>query len=236
MSGRPASLPTVSVILIVRNGAATIAEALASVRRSKLQPLEILVIDGQSDDDTARIAACAPGVRVVPQTGTGIAAAYNQGIALARGELIAFLSHDDLWTDGKLDRQVARMHAQPELLFTVGMVEHFLDGDVPPPGLRPGLLDAPVPGYLMETLMARRAVFGQVGLFDAGYRVSEDTDWFARARDAGVPSALLPEVLLRKRVHGGNASLNAPEINQLLLRALRSSIARKRAGVPDTPA
>jgi glycosyltransferase involved in cell wall biosynthesis len=218
----------VSVVLIVRNGAATIAEALASVLRSPTQPLEVLVIDGNSSDDTVAIASRFPRVTVVPEESPGIANAYNQGIALARGDLVAFISHDDLWTDGKLDRQLAVMQAQPELLFTVGMVEHFLAGDRPPPGFRRELLAGPCPGFIMETLMARQAAFDVVGHFDPSFRVSEDTDWFARARDAGVAMALLPEVLVRKRVHGDNASLNTANINQLLLRALRGSVARKR--------
>lgn len=81
---------------------------------------------------------------------------------------------------------------------------------------------------VMETLLARREIFGRVGRFDPRFPVGEDTDWFARARDAGLGPVVLPEVLVRKRVHGGNASLSAARTNDLLLRALRHSIARKR--------
>ena len=92
------------------------------------------------------------------------------------------------------------------------------------------ILDRPVPGLVMEALMARKRVFEQVGPFDPSFPVSEDTDWFARARDAGVPMAVLPDVLVRKRVHSANSSLGTPAINALLLRAMRGSIQRKRAG------
>ncbi len=221
--------PTVSVVLIVRNGETMIGEALASVHRAETKPLEILVIDGHSTDRTAEIAAGFPLVRVIPEAGRGIANAYNQGIAAARGDIVAFISHDDMWTDGKLDKQLSFMRANPELLFTVGMVEHFLEGDTPPPGFRTELLDRPHPGYIMETLMARKAVFEVVGLFDPNFAVSEDTDWFARARDVGAPSAMLPETLVRKRVHSTNSSLNERNINGLLLRALRNSLERKKA-------
>lgn len=219
----------VSVIMIVRNGERTIAEALASVYRSKIKPLEILVVDGHSTDRTAEIAAAYPLVRVVPETERGIPNAYNQGIAEARAPIVAFLSHDDLWTDGKLDRQLPFMRARPELLFTVGMVEHFLEGDTPPPGFRRELLDGPCPGYIMETFMARKQVFDIVGLFDPKFPIGEDTDWFARARDLRVPAEMLPETLVRKRVHTTNASLNDVNNSALLLHALRGSIARKRS-------
>lgn len=225
---------TVSVVVIVRNGEATIGEALASVLRSRTKPLEILVIDGHSTDRTAEVAASFPWVRVIAQTGRGIANAYNQGIAAAQSDIVAFISHDDIWTDGKLDSQLAVMRANPDLLFTVGMVEHFLDGETLPPGFRRELLDHPCPGYIMETLMARKAAFEIVGLFDPKFAVSEDTDWFARARDLDAPSAMLPQTLVRKRVHSANSSLNAGNINSLLLRALRNSLERKKAQKPSS--
>ena len=218
---------TVSIILVVRNGAQYIAEALTSVQRAGRAPLEILLIDGHSTDSTVETASRFPGVRIVPQDGKGIPAAYNQGIALARGDTVAFISHDDIWMDAKLDLQLRAMEADPSLEFTVGMVEHFLAGSAPPPGFRQDLLTKPVPGLIMEALVARKSVFDRVGLFDTSFAVAEDTDWFARAKDAGAKMAVLPQILVRKRVHDSNSSLNTANINHLLLRALRGSIDRK---------
>lgn len=221
----------VSVILIVRNGAAYIAQALESVYQSQLQPNEILVVDGGSTDDTPAIAAQFPLVRILRQNSQGIANAYNEGIEQARGEFLAFISHDDLWLPDKLYRQIAYLQAHPEVSCTLTMVEHFLEpGTSPPPGFRLELLERPYPGWIMETLVARRAAFDRVGGFDPIFPVGEDTDWFARARDAGVVPVVLPEVLVRKRVHGDNSSLKEPHINPLLLLALRRSIERKRTG------
>jgi len=222
--------PGVSVVMIARNGAAFIVDALNSVFRSRLRPLEVLVIDGGSTDDTAAVAAAVPGVTVIAQASCGISAAYNEGVALARGDLLAFLSCDDLWLPGKLDRQVPLMQADPGLHYSFTMAEHFLQpGCAPPPGFRRTLLDRPVPGMLPETMIARPAAFARVGGFDPALAVGGDTDWFARARDAGLKMALLPEVLLRKRVHGANTSLADPQINGQLLTVLRDSLARKRA-------
>jgi glycosyltransferase involved in cell wall biosynthesis len=227
-------VPAVSVVLVVRNGEAYLAEALRSVLDSTLQPVEIIVIDGGSTDRTADIAGGFVGVRVVPQSSRGIASAYNEGVAQARGELIAFISHDDRWLPGKLDLQAGFMRAHPEVLMSFTHVQHVLEpGVVAPPGFRRELLDGPVPGFIMETLMARPAAFAKVGPFDSSYAVAEDTDWFARARDATIPTELLPETLTVKRVHGTNASLSTPQINGLLLKALRRSIERKRATEVD---
>jgi len=221
---------SVSVILIVKNGAEHIADALESVHQSTIQPLEVLVVDGGSTDDTVSIAQGYPTVRVVEQQSTGIPNAYNEGIAAARGDLIAFISHDDQWLPGKLDAQVPFMEARPELLLSVTHIQHYMEEGVERPAhIRPELLEKPVPGFLMETLLARPEVFDRVGGFNADFAVSEDTDWYARVKDAGIEIGVLPETFTRKRVHGGNASMTNPDLSKLLLKAMRASIQRKRA-------
>ena len=67
---------------------------------------EILLIAGHSTDATRRIACGFPKVQYFLQGGDGIPDAYNQGVNLAKGELVAFLSSDDLWTPEKLEVQV----------------------------------------------------------------------------------------------------------------------------------
>ena len=219
----------VGVILIVRNGERFVREALESVLAQTRRPEEILVIDGHSEDDTVAIAGGYPGVTVVEQSGMGIANAYNQGISQSRCDLLAFISHDDRWMPNKLELQLAALASQPDALLSFTHVQHVLaDGASPPAGFRTTLLDGPVPGFIMETLVARRAVFDTVGLFDPSFAVGEDTDWFARARDAHVPTVVLPETLVVKRVHDSNSSLSHSGLNDLLLKALRQSIARKR--------
>ncbi len=228
-SALPAGPLPVSLVLVVRNGARFIAQALTSVRTGRAWPTEIIVVDGASSDDTAAIATAVPGVRLLAQTGSGIAAAYNQGIAAAREDLIAFLSHDDLWLPDKLARQFAHLRAHPEVPGVLCHCEHFLEpGCDCPPGFRRELLGVARPGWIMEALLARRDLFARIGGFQAAYRVGEDSDWFARVRDAGLALTVLPELLVRKRVHGGNATLAGTDTNVHLLRALRASIARKR--------
>lgn len=221
--------PTVSVILIVRNGAEFIAQALESIFQSQLRPLEIIVVDGDSSDETVAIAERFPLVRVWRQTTKGIANAYNEGIQQAKGQYLAFISHDDVWMPGKLDLQIAYLQNHPETGAVLCHVEHFLEeGRQCPPGFRPELLGVARPAWIMEALAARPAVFERVGGFDPSFAVSEDSDWFARALDGGVKLEVLPEMLVRKRVYGGNATLSGTQTNPLLLKALRSSIQRKR--------
>jgi glycosyltransferase involved in cell wall biosynthesis len=225
-------MSTISVVLVVRNGAATIRQALDSVFRSVRKPSEIVLVDGRSNDATVEIAMTYPHVRVIDDGGLGIAHAYNLGIGAVTGDLICFISHDDIWCDGKLDIQTPVMEADPSLLYSTGQVVHFLDGEVTPPGFRTELLDTAAPGVIPETLMARPEAFARVGLMDETLKGGEDTDWFARARDLGLKSAALPDVLARKRVHGSNTSLNNGQLTGSLLHILRASVERKRGGSP----
>lgn len=217
---------SVSVVMVVRNGADHIEHALASLMRAGRTPLEIIVVDGNSSDATVAIAGRNPLVRIVRQAGTGVADAYNLGIAQARGEVIAFLSHDDLWTDGKLAIQMPLLEADPAIMLSFGHVCHVLAGD-PPPNFRRDLLDRSVPGYIMETLVARREAFTLVGPFDTAFSSGEDVDWISRARDLGLPTALAAETILTKRIHASNTSLSDANNTANLLLALRRTVQRR---------
>jgi glycosyltransferase involved in cell wall biosynthesis len=63
----------------------------------------------------------------VLQQNTGIADAYNTGIAAAQGELVAFLSHDDIWMPNKLSLQVNYMRAHPDIEYTITFIKYFLE-------------------------------------------------------------------------------------------------------------
>jgi hypothetical protein len=80
----------------------------------------------------------------------------------------------------------------------------------------------------MGTLVARKTVFDEIGLFDPAFKTAEDVDWFSRANDRQIAMAILPQVLLHKRIHDRNISLNADKNNVNLLNALRKSIQRKK--------
>lgn len=225
--------PLASVILVVRNGERFVASAMQSVVAQKYTPKEILVIDGQSEDRTADIARTFPDVRVIPQIDRGIADAYNLGIGYARGEFVSFISHDDIWTPGKLAQQIQFLMDNLLVQYVTGRVKFFAESGCPLPyGFRKELLDGDHVGHIMETLVARRTLFNRVGLFDRSLTTAEDVDWFNRARQMGIPTAVTPSVVLHKRIHGGNSSLNVVENNANLLRVLRNSMARKR-GSPN---
>lgn len=220
---------SVTVIIPVKNGERFLAQAINSVLEQDYRPFEIIVVDGQSVDRTAEIAQSFQEVRYIYQIRHGIADAWNVGIDAARGEFIAFLSHDDPWTPNKLSVQVNYLVNNPEIQYTIARVKFFLEpGCRIPPGFRKELLENDHVGRIMETLVARRSLFDLIGKFNPDLTTAEDVDWFARANDKDVPMTIIPKVLLHKRVHDTNLSMNVPTNNRDLLKALRRSIARKR--------
>lgn len=98
----------VSVVIPTYNRRAWIGRALDSVLAQSAPPIEIIVVDDGSDDDTAGfVKAQYPDVRLIEQPNRGVSAARNVGIELACGDWIALLDSDDAWRPQKLERQYA---------------------------------------------------------------------------------------------------------------------------------
>ncbi len=223
------SEPLVSVIVPVKDGERYLEQALRSVVEQSYPRIEPIVVDGNSADRSREIALSFEGVRCLTQSDTGLSGAWNQGIEASRGELVAFLDGDDYWLPGKLAAQVDLLNVRPELAGTVGKARFFLaDGSDGPPGLRREMLSGEHPAPMPGTLLVRRRVFAEVGLFDPDYLVAMDVDWFARVKDAGLEFAPLPMVMLEKRFHDDNLSHTQPErYRQEMLRLFRASAARQ---------
>src|SRR5689334_9621809 len=119
-------LPLVSCVVPVYNGERYLAEALDSILAQTHRPLQAIVADDGSTDGTAAVAAAyGDRVLVLRQANAGPAAARNLGLAAARGEYVAFLDADDLWHPRKLERQLARFRARPQLDYCVSLMQNF---------------------------------------------------------------------------------------------------------------
>lgn len=238
-----AGAPLVSCIVPVYNGARFIAEAIASILAQDWRPIEVIVVDDGSTDTTPEIlAGFGAPVRVIRQDNAGPVVARNRGIAAATGEFLSFLDADDTWVPGKLGRQVGFLLAEPALGFCVGQVQNFWEDEVADEGERLGdsVRARPIAGYVTGTLVVRREVAGRVGPFDVSLAHGDSADWFQRAAQLGVRGELLPEVLLRRRLHLANRSrVHAQGSRDEFLRLLKRAVDRRRSPEPppqDPPA
>jgi glycosyltransferase involved in cell wall biosynthesis len=236
--------PLISCIVPVFNGEHYLGEALESILNQTYRPLEIIVADDGSTDGTAAIAArYGTQVRYLWQSNSGPGAARNLGLTAALGEFVAFLDADDLWHPGKLERQMARFQAHPELDLCVTYVQNFLIPELheQEERFRQHRLSQPLPGYVTQTLLARRTLFHTVGQFNSILRLGEDTDWFLRAAEHGTVMELLPDVLVYRRLHESNLSMETgtrrmtSSMETALFQVMKASLDRRRRKNPSGP-
>ncbi len=199
-------LPTVSVVIPVKDRAAELRRCLESIRATEYpgELLQVIVVDDGSSDSSASVAASL-GALVIPSggTGRGPAAARNAGASIARGEILAFIDSDctasakwlaDLipaFSDGNVvavggfvdgmcrDSAVDRYEAVMSSLSLGGREQIGSSGD-----------DT---FYLPScNLLVRRAPFNRAGGFNEAMHVGEDVDLTWRLRDLGWTIAYLP--------------------------------------------
>jgi glycosyltransferase involved in cell wall biosynthesis len=220
--------PLVTVVVAAYNGERFLRETLESLFAQDFDSFEAVFVDDGSEDGTAEIAKSFP-VRYVRQDNQGLPAARNAGLALARGDLVAFLDDDDLLPPTKLSVQAGYLDEHPEVGCVLGRQEWILEEGVEPPPLVRDPIFGEVGGIQLVTAMIRRCVLEELGGFDPSYRYAEDRDLFIRMRERGVEIAVLPDVVLHKRLHGSNMTMNRPTTHPML-RSLREKLERERRG------
>ena len=226
-----AGSPLVSCVLPAHDAAAHLPGAIENLLAQTYRPLEIVVADDGSTDETAEIAAAfGPPVRLVRQAEAGPAATRNLGLREARGELVAFLDPDDLWHPDKLAIQVGRLRARADLDCSVTHAELLFADPEDARRVAGQPRAGTVPGYATTTLLARREAFERVGALDDSLWFADATDWFLRARAHGLAIELLPDALVLHRVHAANLTRRrAHDSEDEFLRVVKRSLDRRRA-------
>jgi glycosyltransferase involved in cell wall biosynthesis len=222
---------SISVIIPAFNAERFIEEAVASALQQTLPPSEVIVVNDGSSDRTTEVCRGMERVRVLEIPHSGVSAARNAGIAASSGTFLAFLDADDIWLPMKLEKQLHLLNSRTKLGIAVCRQTDRFEGGIPPWFRGPTDGGSEV-GTVPSNWLIRRDVWLRVGQFNTSLTHSEDTDWWARASDLGVPWEFVDEPLVVHRIHRSNASGNAPAVADGVLRALRDSVARKRAASP----
>jgi glycosyltransferase involved in cell wall biosynthesis len=218
----------VSIVTAVRNGATSIATTLKSVQSQDHSDIEHVIVDGASTDGTLQIIEherC--GTRLlVSAPDQGVYDAFNKGLALATGDVVAFLNSGDSYTSSGV---VARMAAQfasagvdavfGDLIVVDAVdprktVRRYRSSRFTPSRVAYGFMPA------HPTLFMRRRVYEQFGGYDASYRIAGDFELVARVfTKARVTYAYVPEVLVV--MPRGGLSSSGLRSNWIITREMR---------------
>lgn len=207
----------VSVVIPTYNRANLITDALDSIVAQTYRPIEIVVADDGSKDDTASVIERwrerpknqTVALRYVVQENRGQNPARNFGILNATGEYVTFLDSDDCYLPEKIAKEMARMD-DPE----VGAVYCGIVNVDIATGEREVVRHAYPEGRLFRrllvkditnptsTYLVRKAVLDHVGIYDEA--MSGRTDWEMTLRMARhYKIAAVPEPLVEFRAHPG---------------------------------
>lgn len=235
--------PALSVILPVRDSERFLDEAVASVLGQTETDFEVIAVDdGSSDSSVERLkgwAARDPRLKVHVQQARGVAAALNQGLALARAPVVAIMHADDVARPDRFAKQLRYLAAHPSVAL-VGSAYDVVDANGKyVKTIRFPTEPAEIAGMMFKrnciahpTVMARREVLLAAGGYRPAFAASEDYDLWLRVAERG-DLANLPDVTLSYRRHGHNASLWRLEQEVLCHMAAQAAARARRSGQPD---
>ncbi len=186
-----AAVPLISVIIPVYNRRDVIGRAVESVLAQTCTDCEVLVVDDGSNDDTREFLQQEFGQRQSMRVlrcdaNSGVSAARNSGLAVARGEWMAFLDSDDEWKPRKLERQLKALNetglkvCHTEEIWVRNGVRVNPHKHHRKYGGRIFLQSVPLCVMSPSSIVIHRSVFDRIGQFDESLPACEDYDFFLR--------------------------------------------------------
>jgi len=220
----------ISVLIPVYNGARYLQECIQSVCDQTLPAAAIIVVDDGSEDDTPRVAeAWGPRVRYERVAHGGLPYARNHGLRFAETDYVAFLDSDDIWSPTKLELQIAALARETEPAMVFGHVQQFISPDLSPEeAAKLWCQTAPLRGLFSSTLLIRKSDCQRAGPFDESLRTGEFIEWCARAKDVGIKSVMIPEVVCRRRLHRSNLGRGGAETHGHYAHMIKKVLDRRR--------
>jgi len=225
--------PLISVIIPVYNGDKYLAEAIESVLNQSYQPLDVIVLDDGSTDNSAEVAKrYLQSLKYFYQPNGGLASALNYGISKSEGEYISFLDADDLWRPDKLNLQIKTFDTYPTIDMVFGHMIQFLSPDLED-NLKANivLIEGIMPSYFKGSMLIKRESFFRTGLFDTRWQLGDFVDWYLKALEKGLKSSLIPDVVMERRIHKNNMGITQKRFQSDYLRILKASLDRRRSKV-----
>ncbi|MEM6253483.1 MAG: glycosyltransferase [Cyanobacteria bacterium P01_D01_bin.156] len=211
--------PSISVVIPAYNAAKFLPEVIRSVLEQTYQDWELIVInDGSTDETTAvveKYCQLDARIRLVNQENSGVSAARNLGVDLAKAELVAFLDSDDIWFKDKLSVHVNYMNIDQDIGVSFARVE-LMDFDGRTTGkftnnitdnIQPQTFFYTNPTVTTSNIVLRKSIFKEIDGFDKKIHYSEDIDLLFRiALKKKWKIVGIDQVLVKYRSHDSGLS------------------------------
>lgn len=227
--------PKISIVIPTLNQGEFIEETIESILEQNYRPIEILVVDGGSDDATIEILeryAREEELTWISLPGGGVVEAVNEGLSRLTGDFVGIQSSDDLYLPGVFSRIVDAFRAHDDVMLIYGEAE-YIDKDSEVCG------KSRVGEYSLSAFLSRKAYIVQSSAFFrrrilerlGGWRpefsyVADNEFWLRICASENVCS--IPEVLSRYRYHPGQRDAARETIaNQWSEMVRMSSVVKK---------
>jgi len=206
----------VSIITSVYNNKETIEDAINSVLSQSYKNIEYIVVDGGSRDGTLDVIEKYKDkiCTFISEPDKGIYDGLNKGVALATGDVVAFLHSDDIYASNDIIKEIVAEFISSgadgvygDLVYTPKedtskVLRYWKSKKFNISLLKQGWMPA------HPTLFLKKSVYDAHGKFDLSFKIAGDYDFMLRVLSAGIKVSYLPQVFYKMRVGGeSNKSL-----------------------------
>lgn len=237
-------LEKVSVIMPVYNGGLFLDEAIQSVLAQTHSEFELIILDDGSTDGSLtilrRFEAGDPRIKVVARENKGLCYTLNELIDRANCDLVFMMHADDVMFPNRLCRQIEFLAANPDVDICSSFVKYINEfGDII------GSFSSDMTscqdaknlaeknkliGFNHPSTAFRRSVVMSIGGYRQPFWPCEDMDLWNRAVEIGAGICVIPEYLLKYRIHGRSASIARSTFLRLKHHYVKECMARRRRG------
>ena len=221
--------PLVSIIIPVYNGSNYLKEAIDSALAQTYKNIEVIVVNDGSNDNgaTEEIAlSYGPKIRYFHKENGGVSSALNFGIKNMKGNWFSWLSHDDLYTEDKIEVALKAMEACKDSVSKLVVVSQceFVDKD----GKKIYHPVKTIKGYVKSTemlvkifknysingcsLLIPKNAFDEIGYFNERYRYIQDVDYWVRLALNGYNFIGIGNVCVKSRIHRQQVTATMPHL------------------------
>ena len=221
---------SLSIILPIFNGEEFLIDSIMSIMKQKWLPEKfelIAVNDGSIDKSELIVSEMQKKFNnikyIALDKNYGVAHARNIGINTSQYQYLSFIDQDDTWVINKLELQ--KEYLSSETNYLTGLQSFKLFGTHKLPiWFKEKWARKPQDGHVFGTLLIEKKEFLEVGLLNDSLRLTDDLEWFIRAKRKGKKELIIPHILLERKIHKNNHSADIKTSKDELISILKNKI------------